>query len=318
MIKAVKKSLVGFSEIFAALALFGALMAACGRWHFLLDMATHFRIQVSITLLITGSCLLFLGRKYRYGSIALVVGALLSISIVTFYLPQKSPGKPTNLRVLSLNVLTSNPDKKKVTKYIRNEDADVVILSEVDDNWRNALDRALLRTYPHSKIVTRFDNFGIAVYSKLPLDPASQIKQHGRFQIPYVDLYLKPPGKAEQIRIIGMHPVPPSNALYWRSRNSQLAATAKQIASRPEIPTVVCGDLNNSPWSPFYRDFEKVSGLRNAAKGFGIHPTWTAFSFLLGLPIDHVLVSHQIHVADHRVGPDVGSDHRGIVVDLGL
>ena len=82
------------------------------------------------------------------------------------------------------------------------------------------------------------------------------------------------------------------------------------------MPTIVCGDLNCSPWSPFYRDMIKVAGLKNAAEGHCLWPTWTAFSIFLGLPIDHVLVNSKIQVLDHRVGRNVGSDHRGLTVDV--
>ena len=34
--------------------------------------------------------------------------------------------------------------------------------------------------------------------------------------------------------------------------------------------------------------------------------------------IDHVLVTASVGVKDYRIGVDVGSDHRGIVADLGL
>ena len=36
----------------------------------------------------------------------------------------------------------------------------------------------------------------------------------------------------------------------------------------------------------------------------------------LGIPIDHLLHSAELQIVDRRTGPDVGSDHRGLVVDI--
>jgi endonuclease/exonuclease/phosphatase (EEP) superfamily protein YafD len=39
---------------------------------------------------------------------------------------------------------------------------------------------------------------------------------------------------------------------------------------------------------------------------------------LFSIPIDHCFISPSIAVTDVRTGPDVGSDHRPIIVDLRL
>jgi endonuclease/exonuclease/phosphatase (EEP) superfamily protein YafD len=89
------------------------------------------------------------------------------------------------------------------------------------------------------------------------------------------------------------------------------------------------GDLNITMWSPYYRRFVSKTGLWNTRQGSGILPTWrpvkirfwrlpSALSWLLALPIDHCLVSPAIAVPQIRPGPDVGSDHLPLIVDLRL
>ncbi len=43
--------------------------------------------------------------------------------------------------------------------------------------------------------------------------------------------------------------------------------------------------------------------------GFGSKMTWPAMLPLMGITIDHILVSKDITVLKHEVGPNIGSDH---------
>jgi len=80
------------------------------------------------------------------------------------------------------------------------------------------------------------------------------------------------------------------------------------------------GDLNATPWSPYYRQLLKGSGLRNTRQGFGILPTWPSWSLLDGLriPIDHCLVSSTIEVIDIKTAQIKGSDHLSLVIDIAV
>ncbi len=59
-----------------------------------------------------------------------------------------------------------------------------------------------------------------------------------------------------------------------------------------------------------------MTGLRDSSLGIGYHATWPATLGVAGIPIDHVLVSAGIGVAEKSVAAGVGSDHLPIVVDL--
>ena len=83
-------------------------------------------------------------------------------------------------------------------------------------------------------------------------------------------------------------------------------------------PMIVAGDLNLTPWSPFFREFVDRSGLRDSRRGFGVQATWPSRLGMAGIPMDHVLVSQDGSVIDRRVGPSFGSDHRPVIVDLAI
>ena len=94
---------------------------------------------------------------------------------------------------------------------------------------------------------------------------------------------------------------------------AELARSIGQVG-----PLVLIGDFNCTPWSPAFRKLVSYSGLRDSRRGLGVQPTWPSPFGPFGIPIDHALVSKDLHVIDRSVGPQVGSDHRGIVVGLAL
>jgi endonuclease/exonuclease/phosphatase (EEP) superfamily protein YafD len=81
---------------------------------------------------------------------------------------------------------------------------------------------------------------------------------------------------------------------------------------------MVLGDLNLSPWSPYFGDLLSSAGLRDSREGFGIQASWPTAVPLLRVPIDHVLYSPEVVINHRQIGPDVGSDHLPVVVDFSL
>ena len=61
-----------------------------------------------------------------------------------------------------------------------------------------------------------------------------------------------------------------------------------------------------------------ATGLKDARRGFGLDPSWPTFLPLLGIPIDHVAVSDEFLVTDHRKLPAFGSDHFPVIAELVL
>jgi endonuclease/exonuclease/phosphatase (EEP) superfamily protein YafD len=82
------------------------------------------------------------------------------------------------------------------------------------------------------------------------------------------------------------------------------------------VPTIAAGDFNFTVYSPAYARMLRESGLADAFAGRGWQPTWMAGFWPLALRIDHVLASRSLCVEHAEVGPDVGSDHRPLLVRL--
>lgn len=301
-------------QAIALLSIASVFVGLLGRWHFFADLASHFRVQAAATSLVAG-LLLWPLKRPRWAITCSVFGVGLSASLLPFLWPSPVE-RPGPHRLLTLNVLTSNAHPDLVVGYIVKHDPDFVILQETSPSWIQVLDHALLKSWPYSKSVPRSDNFGIAIYSRVPWSSCTVVEHPAEVSTPAISaLFDLPHGRP--LRIIATHPVPPMSTQLWRSRNSLFAELASDVQSAIPDRTIVAGDLNCSPWSYWFARFCKDSGLRDSAIGQGINATWMPIPIpAFGLPIDHVLVGGGIRVSHREVGPFVGSDHRPVVVDF--
>jgi len=286
-----------------------------GKWHCLPDLCCHFRLQATGTLLI--SCLLlFRLRRRKWAIASLVVGLGLTATLWPFLRPGPS-ASAKDYRLLSMNVLTTNPRRDLVIDTIVANDPDFIVLQETNSSWIESLNDTL-DAWPYRKSVPRSDNFGIAMYSKMPWTTCDVLQSSAWFPTPSLDARI-PLSDGQELRLITVHPPPPMNDDLWNSRNTLFKDLAMDIQAAGCERTIVAGDFNCSPWSYWFRRLLKDSGLRNSADRQGLNITWMPFLIsACGLPIDHVLVGPNVQVAKRRVGPYAGSDHRPVIVDFAI
>ena len=94
----------------------------------------------------------------------------------------------------------------------------------------------------------------------------------------------------------------------------ELAALADRIG-RTSGSQLVIGDLNRTDGSPFFHDFLQISGLRDSRLGFGRQASWPVWS-PYRISIDHAFATSDLAIIDRRLGPDIGSDHFPLIIDV--
>ena len=100
-------------------------------------------------------------------------------------------------------------------------------------------------------------------------------------------------------------------------RNNQLAEIAMHLQDGSK-PTILVGDFNCVPWSPFMKDMLETIDLRDSRVGFGYHASWPTDLIPLRIPIDHAFVSDGIHVSDRQLLGTTGSDHFPLVLEFSI
>ena len=282
------------------------LFSLLGRHFFLAELLGHLRLYLFVALLFACAVSYLVKRKWL--AIPLAIATIWSSTALLMpYIPAAQPqsGK-TQIHVMSFNLLGINTEFETALKMIRNNDPDVVTLIEFANEWADVFDGSK-NVYPHQVLVPRWHGYGIAILSKIPIDESRVIQLlKEKTDCPMIEAKLTVDGKP--VRLLAVHLFSPTNQHRANLRNVQLQEIA-DIANESPEPTVLLGDFNCTPWSPFIGDLIQETGLRDSRRGFGYQASWHNQISALKIPIDHAFVSPKIHVHDRYIGKGGGSDH---------
>lgn len=302
--------------------LFGLALATVGRMFahkaWWLDVLADFQVQY-----VAAAAALFLAallaRRIKQSVLALALlavnGAILAPHVAPFSPPvaPAAAGQPA-MKVVGFNLSFANRDTAAALDFLRRENADVVTVMEVTEQWRLALER-LKDLYPH-----RF----YGPVCRCPWDPPHAIGVLSKRAWREVRVERSPltgrvfavltrfASAPADLVVAGVHL---ANPLY-RPASHQKAEAARlaSVLGRLEGPVVVAGDFNMTPFSARYGTLLRESGLRRAEGG--LNSTWPAPLTPFGLPLDHILVNAAVGLASMRVGPRLGSDHRPVIATM--
>ena len=292
-------------------ACLATVMGCAGRLLWFFDLFSHFRVQYLFGLSILGIILFIAGR--RKSAIVFIVFAGINFAVILPLYLGGQPEAPQGLKVtraMLLNVNTHSGNPKKIEYVIQQLNPDIVVLEEISSQWVRDLEW-LMASHPYVCIQPREDNFGIGLFSKLPLIK-NEVVYIGRSDVPSIIATINIQGS--ELDILATHPLPPNGAEYSKCRNEQLESISDYID--PSSSLLLLGDLNVTPWSHHFKTLLKRSGLIDSNRGCGVQPSWPAGNPLLWIPIDHCLHSPDILVIQRRIGPDVGSDHYPVIIDF--
>ncbi len=308
-------------------------------------LASHFRVQYLIGLLVCGLVLVAMRRR---GAAAILAPALALNAFLVFsrFVPVAADPSAVSviaetsggdageaiveastdnllLRLLWFNVLGANPNHDAILRVVSDSGADLVVLGEVRPGLAERF-QDVLPGYRVAAIEARDDNFGMALLvADQGVEPESAIQVHGAraFVLRTDDAKAHPAIEAtlewngREVGLLGLHVVPPTSAANARARAADIQAAADRLRDR-QRPYIVAGDLNTSFWGP---DFDRLLGvgLVDGGRGFGVLATWPALlPPAFRIPLDHVLVDPALQVRSLRLGDAAGSDHRPVMAGL--
>ncbi len=304
-------SLGGFCEVIAFLSLTCTWLGSLGRYGWVFDLLSHFRLQYVLACAVV---LIFaLIRRRSWLALMALISLLWNVQIVYAFHQTAEAAGATNekrLRVMSFNVLTENTNQVEAVSHAMKSDADIVCLLEVDESWRVAL-QPLRVKYPHHVEEMNNGNFGIACYTRLPMK-SLEVKWFTIWRLPTVVMNLDHLGRP--LTFIGTHPIPPmggQDAQAWREQLSGIAVLVAGLSGE----VIAAGDFNATPWCEGMRLLREKSGLDFHSVDPVWPPTW-GLNLPMMIPIDHVLVKGGLTVQKRVIGPVTGSDHRSVTVEI--
>jgi endonuclease/exonuclease/phosphatase (EEP) superfamily protein YafD len=303
-------------QLATAVAVFITGLSWFGKYYWFLELLTHFRMQfvVGAVILVVAASIV---RSPWSAAAAIVVAAANLVPMFPFLLTSGSTVQASqdSVRIMSVNVRLKNNDYDAVLGLIDRERPDIVGLQEVDAVWLAHVS-LMEDDYPYRVLRGEEGAYGLALFSRFPLYELETS--------PYVEDGIQAAVVADvemlgtRARLILTHLMAPMTAARAELRNRQLEEIAGIVKAHSSHESILFGDLNITPWSPFYRRLERETQLANAAYARGYRPTWHSGLCPVKIPIDHILVSDGLRTGRFRTLDDIGSDHLPIVADIAI
>lgn len=248
-------------------------------------------------------------RRSATAGVALLVPALVwGLMFGNLLVPNKGPGGPYDLRVLSHNVDADNPDPEQTAQYLIDANADVMALEEITPADMKVYKAEFAKLYPYR--VTRDT---VALWSKFPVAEQKSVDVGFTWTRALRAEVSTPEGKVA-VYVAHLASVRVGTGGFTSDqRNDTIKALGRQIADEKLAGVIVMGDFNGTATDRSLAPL--TAGLRSAqgAAGTGFGFTWPS-KFPMAR-IDHILVRGVTPTKAWVMKP-TGSDHRPVVAEL--
>lgn len=277
------------------------------------------QIAVLIGLTLAGYAVLrFFGRlrpwEHTLAGVAAValVWQLISIAPYTVLYPKQMSGSraeddSNRISLLIFNVLHDSREVAALRDLIRENDPDIILLSEPTQRWLEQLD-GLEDNYPYRIYQPQDNNYGLLLYSRLQLegpevrfliDPTvpsirTGVRLRSGTLVTLFGAHPRPPGvrrpeesedggaeaqaaqahAAGEVEDDGGHESDDGEREDSDMRDAELLTIAREVSDLGEAPVIVAGDFNDVAWSYTTHLFQRISGLLDPRVGRGLFSTF--------------------------------------------
>ncbi len=264
-----------------------------------------------IAALVLGVLALVLRRRWT-AAVALV----LALAIAALVLPRAFANEQEALggkhvRVLASNMLGGQADPAKIVAYVKENQVDILSLTEMTPQAVSALERAgLFELLPHRLLNPAPKASGSGLVSKYPLTPLKLSGDSNRKQ-PSAGVDL---GDGVRIEVVAVHPAAP----VWDRHEWVDEAKDLPYADAEHDIRILAGDFNATLDHALFRELLTRGYVDSADEmGSALQGTWSNGS-VPSVAIDHVLVDKRAALADFKVFEMPGSDHDAVYAEVVL
>ncbi|MBS1972384.1 MAG: endonuclease/exonuclease/phosphatase family protein [Bdellovibrionales bacterium] len=299
------------ANILLALLVLCMGLSALGESQWFLDLFSHFMLQYAVLALLLA--IFYRVKKQKNNTyialIAFIYACIMLANVVDRRAPMvKIPKESERVRIFEFNT-SGNVEVLKNWLPVHAGEFDVVVLLEAGLHFEPLLEQ-LKSQYPYQATHLENSPFGMAVLSRWEITENKSFESEGGSFQQY-ELKIKRP-VGDEFLLYALHAPPPFAPQLANAHEAILGELSEKIHDK-QFPAIVVGDLNTTPTSHRFLKLVKNTGLRDTA---GISPwanTWPALSVnlfsLLGIRIDHCLVSNSFSIVERERLTDLGSDH---------
>jgi endonuclease/exonuclease/phosphatase family metal-dependent hydrolase len=258
--------------------------------------------------------LTFLFRRRVLALVVLVVALILGAFLGPRYFSGEQPqADGSHLRIMAANLYLGRADARTVVDLVREQQIDVLALTELAPAAVSALDSAgLADLLPYRVYDDRVGGDGGGVAAKFPLRQVILMPETVLSQ-PSVVVDL--PGRQEDLELTAVHILPPLSNADTRTWRTELAGLP-QVTPDDRV-RILAGDFNATFDHVAFRDLVD-RGYADAGEeaGKGLDSTWSALPTGPPLTIDHIVVDSRCAISSYAVHDLPGSDHNAIVAEV--
>lgn len=286
------------------------------------DLASHFPLQLSILAMLLAAIYMF-NKKLLAGLFSLLLAVLLLFSMQPLPVIKSEDAASAaaeNITILQFNVFRKNNDVEEITDWLikQSNNADVIALFEVNNKWKDAAAR-LSEIYPYSFQADLRGGREILVLSRLPSSSMELLEFNEKKSVRMVKMMALSHAHHLPVSFYFSHPATPIFPWSAAERNFFFASAVEEIKQDPIEYKIWVGDMNNTIFSPTFKNMLMQLGMNQTFNLPWPESTWPSFlSPCCGIAIDHVLVSPNVNVKTKILGPSLGSDHLPVITTLNL
>jgi endonuclease/exonuclease/phosphatase (EEP) superfamily protein YafD len=340
--KIIRYLLIAISAIYAlGLATYLILRVAFGDGWWWLALLNNFAPFYFLPLFILlPLALLFRARRMVFLLPLALIGLLW---FGPYFLPkQHVTASGTALKVLTFNVWGENRHLDEVEAWLREMDADIVLMQEIPPSYGAGGVPSLLDVYPHQFAqppeMREWGNVVLSRYPLLTMDyldtegDGTPTQQRVTFDLEgqtiaiYNVHFLMPVGEYARVSLPFDNPFANLALKYDHSaRNAQIQRVLDFLDDET-LPYIMAGDFNMSDQTMMYGELAARMGdsFREAVTGFGTSWPVSAMEEFPTLPdflpavirIDYIWHSDQFRAVEAQQGPPLGSDHLALFAML--
>jgi len=225
---------------------------------------------------------------------------LLALAPQAFTTQRPANNAAPAVRLMFSNLYIHNKTPERLLDWVKTEKPDIIATVEnlTDPKYTPTVNRRYPFQYKYRDTV---------VYSRYPILAG----HHGETEYSFDMLDIRTPQGL--IHLVVVHLCQPKIDTH-DCQSSQITRLRGDISPDQRPRTVMVGDFNSSSSAYLLQDFARDMGFRPVAAPTGTWPS--VLPGILRIGIDNAFAGRNFSLSRRKVGPDNGSDHRPIIVDI--
>ncbi|MFN3939056.1 MAG: endonuclease/exonuclease/phosphatase family protein [Chitinophagales bacterium] len=207
--------------------------------------------------------------------------------------------------VAHYNVKENNKKILSVVKNAVESNADIISFQELRDVTLSSIDSVIKQSHPYSVSDLSIPGYGMAVYSKYPIQNSEVIIQKN-FPLLYGVVQIQ----NRSVHFISATTATPTNDKDYNLQMKQFKLMA-EYSNTVDSPLVVMGDMNAVPWSTQITAFLNSTDLKDSRKD--LSGTFPSQSLFVKIPIDYIFHSPELFCEAFNTTGNTSSNHLGII-----